>query len=783
MAVFNPQVSEQRERDPNYLGYSRAVDAPPANQSTGLALSAAGSSLEGAVQVVDTSIKKGIEKKAYEQIDPERDSYTAALEQAKKDTKGATGTTSSILDANASADTPSVPDGVDQGIDRITQLSEARKAMKINDTQYSGNVLAIAKQLRAQYPGYRDYVDEQVSKVSGLPVANAYYKNLMEDINRQLVQAQGKTDKVEALYLKNLDVPNITSYWWPQYKTGHISEADFIGKIADYQNLQTQYKIDAARRAETDDKTQKGKDAALEDFVKTGTKEIDMGLKDFTIVNGKSSTGALVQYFKDAAAGLLPEEDSAKMEMRKTQLAGAVQAQFLSLWKSAHEVGPDGTSVSSRVGNEDILKKRITDMMIPLTTTLELANSKDSSPAYLTARINQAIADTDKNNTLINRERGPAARQIMNARAIYGDQTFSQVWTALQASGVKDPFLDVFTQEGLAAVAPVTDVRGQPVPRYMKDAIVHGKAIAAPPEYFGAVPEIFSSIANPKVNSEAKEKLIDWAFSPKNKGVLDELKMEYRDPRTGEIVPGKYRLFNLMGADKIIQGVAETAKQKPENYQKFQSTIEQEFGTLFRSDMQNLNKITQKPYLGVHFSWDDSTSSLGLVDKNNKPIVRNERAMGAQYPNAVYLNGVLDVVDRVNGGIKTMGKVQNGNPDGSKIDTTSYIFKTLKDLHLTPEGITGVPGEIMKSIYKSRKPEATPEELNNMLLKFGTEEPKQGPSVSQFVSNPTGVPLPKRVPGQVVGPNEQILGIKNDEIPAGMSVSDFIRQLKKEGRY
>ena len=68
-----------------------------------------------------------------------------------------------------------------------------------------------AKQLRAQYPGYREYIDQKVSEASGLPVANAYYKNLMQDINHQLMQiAGGNKDPIEALVMKNLDVPGIT---------------------------------------------------------------------------------------------------------------------------------------------------------------------------------------------------------------------------------------------------------------------------------------------------------------------------------------------------------------------------------------------------------------------------------------------------------------------------------------------------------------------------------------------------------------------------------------------
>lgn len=805
MAVFNPQI--QPTQDPNYLGYAKVIDAPAPDQSSALAISTSVNLLEGGAHAIDTSIKKGIEDEATRRIDPERDKMTATLEQAKKDTavtpapaQTVSGsTTGSLLDANASMDAPEVPDGVSQGLDRISQLKDAQKAAKINDTQYSGNVLAIAKQLRAQYPGYREYVDEQVSKISGLPVANAYYKNLMEDINRQLVQAQGQGNKIESLYLKNLRVPNIQQYW-AQYKAGLISESTFIGKIANHENLENQYTIAAGQRAEEKDKGDILVKNTTSRFTTLASNEVNLGLQDVTTLGGGTSAQFLIKQIEDAAAGK-NNLTSTELDQRRTQLAGITQAQGRALWVRAHTPGPDGSTVASVIG-EDGVKAIINNVMIPMTASVEYAKDKDSSPIYLTARQNEAILNQDKNKFLVNKDTGPAARQIQTVRSILGDQYFPTFMSNFMSTGADGPFKDLLTQNALDAVEPIKDIRGNPQPKVMKDAIKHAKTLpgAEDSDVFGSITNIVSNLADPKMPLQAKDAMIRWAYDPKNIGRLDELKMDYRDPNTGEMVPGKYRAFNIMSAPAITQSVAETAKVHPENYVKYQGTLEREFASLFRTDIAKLSQLTDKSYLNAHYSWNDKTNELGLVDNNNRPITRNYRAMGIEQPNAVYLNGALDVIDRVNGGLQNLANIQKMNPQGAG-DTTQYVFQALKDSNFRPgREITGAT-DAMKAMFKSRNPDATNEDIDKLLKKAMPTPPVQpledvpnrsaappisrfapenrGPSVADFVSNPTGEPLPK-APKGVRGnlSNERLLDIKTDDIPEGMSARDFIKQLQ-----
>lgn len=738
MSVFNPQVAPTQ--DPNYMGYARVVEAPSPDVSSKIALETAGAGLEGAVGVVDSAIKKGIQNKAYSLIDPERDRMTTALETVKAQTatseiaapvltaSGGATVGKSLLDANASMDTE-VPTGVENGLDRIDQLKQAQKAAKINDTQYSGNVLSIAKQLRAQYPGYREYIDEQVSKISGLPVANAYYQNLMTDINRQLVMQAGSKDKVEALYLKNLDVPQIQNYW-RAFKEGKMEESTFIGKIADWQNFQTQQKIDAAKRAESTDNRTVQIQTAESQFTSSSNNAVNLHVKDITTLSGMSSLGALMRYFDDVSAGRIKQTD-AEVDQRTAQLATYRNVIYRQLKEQAADVEP-------LIGN-DKSEKIIKSAMSPIDTMIEFAKSKETGPGFFHARQIEAIKNDDAHGWLVSKDRGALSRQLMTARTILGEQYFPDYIRSIMSNNVDKPLKDVFEQEAMNAISPIADARGTPVPRYMKDAFKQGAKIGASSEsgWYGSVTSLVTKISDPKVSAEAKDQLIDWAFNPeKNKGILDQLKMDYIDPNTGQNVPGKYRAFNIMSSSAITTAVADSAKINPENYVKYQSHMEGEFGRLFRVDVLNLTKavkasrddvrvvdgVVGKSSFAVHYSWDEANNKLGLVDDNNRPVTRDSpkllQAKSVNSPTAGYVLGALDVLDRVNGGLGNLANIQKNNPQ-EKEDTSTYLFKVLNVTNFRTDADIRGASEIQKAIVKSRQPDMKNEDLDKMFLKKG----------------------------------------------------------------
>src|SRR5574337_583217 len=166
MPTFNPQVPQANPEE--FLRYSQGTHTIPVDKSTGILLDTAGNAISGVASLADQIVKQTISSDIQKGVDQQQSQFTGQLENTAKSMGISTG---------------------NQGMDILPtgdQTQNIRAGNKINDTLYSANITSIAKQLRAQYPGYRDYIDTEISKVSGMPVANAYYKNLMQDINSGL---------------------------------------------------------------------------------------------------------------------------------------------------------------------------------------------------------------------------------------------------------------------------------------------------------------------------------------------------------------------------------------------------------------------------------------------------------------------------------------------------------------------------------------------------------------------------------------------------------------------
>lgn len=737
MAPFNPLPPDTQ--DPNYMNYARVIDPPAPDLSKSILIGTAKDAISGGAQFIDASIKKGIDNEIYSSVDKERDQFTAGLEQIKNEldngnipaaAQGITGKTvgSNLLDSNAEMlDDDEVPPDITEGIDRVTDLSAARRAgsARLNDTLYSANVLSIAKRLRNQYgSGYRDYIDQRISQASGLPVANSYYNNLVQDINRQLNAVARQKDDIGNIMNWGLKqgIPQMGEYI-VRRRAGDpkITDAMILQKVQDWTVLKSQQGIDAANRtARNDDQAQaeKREEKAL---TRSLNGAVNMIITDQMNLAGLPSWNSLQTYFQDVTAGKILADDT-NVQQQAMYLQNYRDYAYNTLKKLSQ--GPD-----EYLGGEKA-ERMITAAMAPIDNFILLVNDKDKGPAYFHNRMNKAIPEDDfHNNWLANKDRGAITRQFMGARRALGEQYFPEYIRSIVTNGADQSVKDAFSQEALSAVMPITDARGQPVPRYMKDAIQNGKAKGIPDDsgFYGSVISWAEKLTDPMMPMSSKDTMIEWAFGAKNQGVLKEFNMDYRDPNTGEWVAGRYRAFNVMTSPAIYGAVAETAKYKPENYDKMLKWVENEYATLYREDLKTLNKILEKPYLNIHFGWDKENNSYVLLDKTGKVLTRNERAMAIEQPNQVYINGMLDVVERINGANQRVAAVQALNPNGApEGGMGTYLLRLNQVAGFRPGGLDRATERMSAALIKARAPDLVPEQFNDRDLKKSKPVPAQG---------------------------------------------------------
>lgn len=195
MAPFNPQFSSP---DPSYLGWSKPSSQPEADKSTGIALKAAGDAFEEGVALTDTTIKGVIRDDIATQSDKQKQDFLDQLQQFKTQYG-----TANPLNSNAAAtDQDLMPDkgtdapkDVTNALAKVQTINDAKEqGSKFRTTSLDANLTDTLKDIRSRYPGYRDYIDEQASRIIGYNPANKLISDQIAQLNEQTSNARKEQD-------------------------------------------------------------------------------------------------------------------------------------------------------------------------------------------------------------------------------------------------------------------------------------------------------------------------------------------------------------------------------------------------------------------------------------------------------------------------------------------------------------------------------------------------------------------------------------------------------------
>jgi len=168
MAIFNPQTPDIKT--PDWTNTSRPISQPESDKSAGMLLQTLGQSLESGVKIAEDTMEDFLKDKVSAGVDALRDTSILAYQdirssqitgtppaQGAVQTAGFKGT----LTKEANSD---IPDDLQSGLDRAQNIALAKAQRgSANDTLYTANLYALTKQLRAEYPGHRDFIDQQIA--------------------------------------------------------------------------------------------------------------------------------------------------------------------------------------------------------------------------------------------------------------------------------------------------------------------------------------------------------------------------------------------------------------------------------------------------------------------------------------------------------------------------------------------------------------------------------------------------------------------------------------------
>lgn len=731
MAVFNPQVSPTQ--DPNYFRYSEPIsniqNHPYTIASSGEAIAGVGNAIEGGAKLTDQTVKDVIKDDVYKKVDYERDSFTSALNTVRDSQRGSLvpapvqtdgGSTATDITATGPSQAP-VPAALDIGLGKVDAVQAALVNGKINDTYYSQRLNTVAVEMRAKYPGYRDYIDQRISEATGMNPANAYVNNLMQDINRQAQTKDKEYEKTETRLTRAVDdhVPNadIMLNAWRSKSISQPRVEEFLYKS---QSEKAALDLNQARRANSNGNLADIKTQRTSDFTQEVGASIANNFHALVTIPGVDTPQGIMDFMKVVASH--PEQyTDAQMRTLDTQIMSQRAVVYSQFKARSNETSKDAQgksySFASDIGAdsvESILKSQLA-AYDNIHEALTGGGPQGAGLAFWHA--NQVTARfADAHEKMLSGTLGNDLKTFKILSDDLGPTLSSVIMPKIIAAGVPEKMAGLFSQSASEARAqPDFDKNGRPITfeqhaqaadQLEKDGKINRGMKA---RYFDSLTKVGEDIQDPNIPDVTKVKVVKYLFSPEGQGMLSHFNTDYTNSE-GKFVPGKYKVYNALTSQGMVDNITKLAKTDPSIGTMYKNYLENEAGSqLFYKEFQNLNRYTGHDDL--HFTYDNGDTNNGipfikLTDKEGKPVVTRQPTPGmwnrgtpSQDPE--YLFRINETVGRINQGLAGLGRVEKGLNG----DVNSYILNFLQTAQVNlGQNWTGLPAKLADAIAASRAP-------------------------------------------------------------------------------
>lgn len=669
MAAFNPDVKDVKPVNP--IGWSKSADVPSQFASTlSEGIKGIGNIIGLGATAADELVKQSAQNKAEAVFRPEVDneiSRLAGLDFQLKLNQASTATTDAASTTGVAPTSEGVitkgavdevmPPPLRELPKTLSLLDGARANGHLSETAYLGRLTSLAKDLRSQYPvGYRDYIDSQISKITGVDPANAYMKSLVGDINANLTNQQAEKNKIlsKLLEIQGLDPANAPAMY-EGFSRGTVSRPQALNFIARNEAVDVNFKRNTQRfqMGEMNDKLeQSAAKQALQDFSSQKVASLIKG-----DLETKGLTVEAVQRIAEDPNKKLPPE-------RYVELAADVKSKMLMaagvLQKELSHTDKDRPNSYSKILGADGTKI-IEDALLPYQRLIDSLEKKDIGLASMDLRMVEA-ANSSMASKLY---KDPSMRFFFGTMDAIrkhggGDSAVTQFF----ARGLEGKFgVDwaKYIEISKAELATPAPPPGSPDPKKNVNDITQfikntqtkeGELGIKTPESYA---EAFSlvnakddrpSILNPSTAPGLKQAIAQNFFSDQTRGWLRLIKSDSIDAN-GRKLDGRETWFKNFTRPDVVEEISRMdGKTTKEYYDWVQTSYENIFGQTMK-DLANTPSAA-----GFVIGWDDKANKIVYQDKGERTAKGKINA-----DQSFAQSGLKLKIDRANSGIEGLANV------------------------------------------------------------------------------------------------------------------------------
>lgn len=768
MAPFNPQI--QPTNDPYYVRlHTESVNPrqpiepqgvqPTSIKPTGVTQAdqsgeylgkAIGAGIAGLAQEIDfagkaadTVIKQDIDQRLFQAIDAERLRYTGSLENALSPQSAPVAgsavqpnvsdvTTQQIGNIVANVNAPNltnvttqVPAGAPGGTgapaemppatlqtelpQQLNTLSDAMANGKISPTFYYGRLNEIAKQFRAQNPGFRDYIDQQIHQITGVTPANAYITSLTQRINTAITNTQSEREKVLSV-LRRDDVLATDPSLAVLYSQGKITADQAIMQAG--KNLSIKHNLEMVRLA---NQTSKESDEYKEytrgkNFDKLSVDITNAAFSGITLSTDQGTPQSMLEYIQDVNTGKAPRPSHERLLAINELLQGR-RAQTRAQWAQAAQ--------AAGYTDPEAIKKKVDALdAITFGPVDDFLAKGDYSAANHTVNMTKAITN-DQITGLFGNDKFGAIQKNLVMGAIFkqfgAEQYLASLGTSIGLTQGLNEQVKAYMQNGLMRMGSQPDAAatGQnfTLRQFYDDAIAKG---VGKPQLLKKVLDEVDSIGikgDQAPTDEVKKNYIKAYFG---QGILD---MNWRDRNGQDMSPA---IFRQMTAERIRDEVFRLGKEDPTLIDTYKNWVDQSWKILFTKDINALKDVQANPGMslrwesdpgkGVH-QWHLFQNGRDITTTPLTPTVRGGIVRDVPTPE---LQEAQRVVNRLNSAMQPVIGVANKVPG---FDVDYYLLNSFIQAGFDPTKAGGdIPSKMVQAVVNARQ---TQEDRNK---RYGIKE-------------------------------------------------------------
>ena len=658
MADFAVNVPNQGSSE-GFIGASKGATAPEAAKSVsdqgagaGLLSKAAttrantsligevGTLFEAGVNFADKSIKTSITDKVHENLDQIYDEF---------------GVGDVALNGRSLNEPPPTPSEINTSIKNLNMLKASADKGVANPNNVQARVESVARQLRAKYPGHRDYVDQEISKVNGGSPANEIIRNLTAEA--KALAAKGNSEETHRLGLiKEYNDKGILQPGWEKQSFNDLinNHAPLLRQIQARQTEKADIEIAKGNGELVDRKIEISARNVVEDKLSEATN---------LLINptGKSynDLNTLLTRSVENPASLSEEEQAnlrARMAEYKNKIIQSTNAalteQFggnISAKTREDALAPINNHIK---GLEDALTNKDVGTLYAITHRLEDKKTRDDLTLLTHPVLGMSAA--------YQRNLGPEAASLFL-------QNNARLKTARDKSIFADSVTKSFSMQNTSLVERIKAATesGADDPKAVGDALLKHH---------------IDVLLSPTSKAEGVIQAAKNLYGSDNASFLSQLKADKR-----ELVYNRLTSPEVFSKMKQLKDAGDKT-----TYDNYVGWTKNAMPSLFKSSADELSKLVTNTTIPIHF---DDKSGQFSVAPDAKTTGKN--LFGNNYGSEVDVIGrssLQPAIDKMNSslrGILPIMKEEGVNP-------TSFISNAFKNLGIRSDGT--VLGQMKASV-------------------------------------------------------------------------------------